>query len=102
MAPDNSQMVLVHGNDNNYKIALLDLENNLLRTISDGPLDESPSFAPNGRMVLYASQRTVSGGRQGVLSAVPIYGAASAGQTAHQLIFAEGDIREPAWSPLRQ
>ncbi len=98
MSPDGSQLVLVHGNDNNYKIALLDMERNLLRTISDGPLDESPSFAPNGRMVLYASRR----GSQGVLSAVPIFGAAAAGQTAHQLIFADGDIREPAWSPIRQ
>ncbi len=98
MSPDGSQLVLVHGNNNNYKIALLDTERNLLRTISDGPLDESPSFAPNGRMVLYASRR----GSQGVLSAIPIFGAAAAGQTAHQLIFADGDIREPAWSPLRQ
>ncbi|MFK7956419.1 MAG: Tol-Pal system beta propeller repeat protein TolB [Lysobacterales bacterium] len=98
MSPDGSQLVLVHGNDNNYKIALLDTERNLLRTISDGPLDESPSFAPNGRMVLYASRR----GSQGVLSAVPIFGAAAAGQTAHQLLFADGDIREPAWSPIRQ
>ena len=96
IAPDGERIALVNGDDNNYRIALLDPRTHLLQIVSDGPLDESPSFAPNGRMVLYASRV----GAQGVLSAVPVFGTAAAGRTAHQLIFSEGDIREPAWSPI--
>ncbi|MDJ0657317.1 MAG: Tol-Pal system beta propeller repeat protein TolB [Xanthomonadales bacterium] len=98
MSPSGDRVALVSGTAEDYRIALMDRETYLMQIVSDGPLDESPSFAPNGRMVLYASRR----GQQGVLSAVPVYGAAAAGHTAHQLIYSDGHIREPAWSPLRQ
>ncbi|MGH8764552.1 MAG: Tol-Pal system beta propeller repeat protein TolB, partial [Burkholderiales bacterium] len=52
---------------------------------------ESPSFAPNGRMILFA---TVSGGR-GVLSAV-----SSNGRVKQRLTVSSGDVREPAWGPF--
>ena len=97
-SPDGSRMTMVHGNNNDYRIAVLDTETEFLQIVSDGRLDESPSFAPNGSMLLYASRE----GNQGVLSAVPVLGVTSGGQVAHQLIFAQGDIREPAWSPFRQ
>jgi len=90
-------VALVHSEQANvYRIGVLELSSNYLRIVSDGPLDESPSFAPNGTMVLYASKQ----GQRGVLSAVPVYGNYQADQDAHQLIFARGDIREPAWSPI--
>lgn len=97
IAADGNRIAMVHGNDNDYRIAIMDLEDETLTVVSDGPLDESPSFAPNGSMLLYASRN----GSQGVLSAVPVLGVTLGTQTAHQLIFAEGDIREPAWSPFR-
>lgn len=97
-SPDGSKLAMVHANDNDYRIAVLELEGDLLQVVSDGPLDESPSFAPNGSMLLYASRE----GSQGVLSAVPVLGVTPGGRLAHQLIFAQGDIREPAWSPYRQ
>jgi len=56
-------------------------------------LDESPSFAPNGRQILLA---TVIGGR-GVLSAV-----SSDGRVKQRLSLSAGDVREPAWGPLIQ
>ncbi len=95
LSPDGSMIALVNGDRNNYRIGVLERERNYLRIVSTGPLDESPSFAPNGTMVLYASKQ----GERGVLSAVPVYGNYQAEQDAHQLIFARGDIREPAWSP---
>ncbi len=98
IAPDGSMLALVNGSGNDYKIGVIDLEDKRLRLVSNGPLDESPSFAPNGTMILYASRN----GSQGVLSAVPIFGAGASGPTAHQLVFAQGDIREPAWSPIRR
>ncbi len=98
LAPDGERVAMVHGNDNDYRIAVLERETGLLQVVSEGPLDESPSFAPNGAMLLYASRR----GSQGVLSAVPVLGMAAGARAAHQLIFAQGDIREPAWSPYRR
>lgn len=98
ISPDGERLAMVHGNDNDYRIAVLDRESDFLQVVSDGPLDESPSFAPNGSMLLYASRN----GDQGVLSAVPVLGITASGQRAHQLIFSQGDIREPAWSPFRR
>ena len=57
-------------------------------TLTDSDKDESPSFAPNGRMILLS---TVTGGR-GVLSAV-----SSDGRVKQRLSIAAGDVREPAW-----
>jgi TolB protein len=58
--------------------------------LTAGRLDESPSFAPNGTMILYASR---SGGR-GQLSAVSVDG-----RMHQKLVFDRGEVREPAWSP---
>jgi TolB protein len=59
--------------------------------VSSGSLDESPSFAPNGSMVIYA---TVHGGR-GVLATASVDGGGN-----QRLSQDTGEVREPAWSPL--
>jgi TolB protein len=79
-----------------YRIAVLDRGtggSGELRVISPGNLDESPSFAPNGSMLLYATRE----GAKGVLYAV-----STDGRVRQRLVLADGDVREPAWSPLRQ
>ncbi len=91
IAPDGKRLAMAHGNGNQYRIAILDSERNRLTVLSDGRLDESPSFAPNGSMILYASRE---GGR-GVLSAV-----SADGSVRQRLVLSEGDVREPAWSPV--
>jgi TolB protein len=58
--------------------------------LSDGGVDESPGFSPNGRMILYASDRR---GR-GILSAI-----SSDGRVKQRFTEDSGDVREPAWSP---
>ena len=77
--------------DNDFRIAIYDRENGRLRVLSDGRMDESPSFAPNGSMVLYAAREN---GR-GVLAAV-----SADGRVRQRLVASEGDVREPAWSPI--
>ncbi len=84
-------MAVAHGRGNEYRIAVWDLENERLRILTPGVLDESPSFAPNGSMILYATRE----GARGVLSAV-----SADGNVRQRLILSEGDVREPAWSPL--
>jgi TolB protein len=92
VSPDGRSIALVHRNRGNYSIAILDLKSGLFRVLTDGRLDETPSFAPNGSMLLYASQHV----QRGVLAAVSIDG-----RTRQQLAFHEGDIREPTWGPFR-
>ena len=71
-------------------MTLLDLASRQTQILTDSSKDESPSFAPNGRMVLYATE---VGGR-GVLSAV-----SSDGRVKQRLSVQSGDVREPAWGP---
>ena len=88
------------GGRGEYVIAVLDTDTDTTRVITRNPLSESPSFAPNGSMVLFASKQ----GGKSVLSAVPTYGraASSDGRVGQELVYADGDIQEPAWSPLRK
>jgi len=93
VSPDGERIAFVHRNENNqYRIAVVDLESDLMRIVTDGRLDESPTFAPNGRMILYATEHN---GR-GVLGAV-----SADGRARVRLSQAQGDIREPAWGPFR-
>ncbi|MGY6629605.1 MAG: Tol-Pal system beta propeller repeat protein TolB [Wenzhouxiangella sp.] len=92
LADNDRFLAVVHSDgDNDFRIAIHDRENSRLRVLSDGRLDESPSFAPNGSMVLYAARYQ---GR-GVLSAV-----SADGRIRQRLVVSEGDVREPAWSPM--
>lgn len=92
VSPDGKYIAMVHGNDNRYQIALFHRPSNTLQMISDGQLDETPSFAPNGAMVLYAT-KTPAG--KGLLKAV-----STDGQTSNDLVLSNGHVREPSWSPL--
>lgn len=92
VSADGRRLAFVHRDaGGKYRVAVLDLERRLLQVISEGDLDESPSFAPNGRMVLYASES----GNRGVLAASSVDG-----RFGQRLRFQEGDVREPAWSPF--
>lgn len=93
VAPDGKSLALVTGGNNRFQIAVLNLANGAMQVVTNGRLDESPSFAPNGRMIIYATRDK---GR-GVLAAVSIDG-----RVQQRFSAREGDAREPAWSPLRQ
>lgn len=91
ISPDGKRLAVVHNDRGNYRIALVDVDRAYTQVLSEGHQDESPSFAPNGEVIIYASRM----GRQGVLSSVSTDG------RVHQRIAAsEGDVREPAWSPF--
>ena len=91
LSPDGKTLAYITLNEGKFQVALLDLSNRQVQIITDSDRDESPSFAPNGRMILLA---TVIGGR-GVLSAV-----SSDGRVKQRLSITEGDVREPAWGPF--
>lgn len=92
-SPDGKRLVLVHGENNRYSIGVLEIDTGLLQLLTDGALDESPSFAPNGSMIIYAT----AGHDRGVLAAVSVDG-----RVRQRLLLQEGDVRDPAWSPYRK
>ena len=92
LSPDGKMLAYITRNEGKFQVALLDLGNRQTQIITDSDRDESPSFSPNGRMILLA---TVTAGR-GVLSAVSADGRFKQRLSAA----AGGDVREPAWGPF--
>ncbi|MGX5671660.1 Tol-Pal system beta propeller repeat protein TolB [Thermomonas sp. XSG] len=95
LSSDDKKLATAQGAGNTYRIALMDRSTGGARwsMLSPGSLDESPSFAPNGAMLLYAARE----GRRGVLYAV-----SADGRVRQRLTLGDGDVREPAWSPYRK
>ena len=91
ISPDGKTIAYITRNAGKFQVALLDLSNRQVQTLTDSERDESPSFAPNGRMILLA---TVINER-GVLSAV-----SADGRVKQRLSATAGDVREPAWGPF--
>ncbi|MET1078854.1 MAG: Tol-Pal system beta propeller repeat protein TolB [Pseudomonas sp.] len=92
LSADEKTLVMIHRQDGftNFKVAVQDLQTNNLRMLSDTSLDESPTVAPNGTMVIYATRQQ---GR-GVLILASING-----RVKLPIPTAQGEIREPSWSP---
>lgn len=87
-SPDGRKLLMVHGNRGDYRIAVMELANGAINVLSGGRQDESPSFAPNGSIVLYATRK----GDKSYLATV-----SADGSMHRRLAFSGGDVREPAW-----
>ena len=88
--PDGKSMVMIHRDTGDYHIAWQELATGRMIVLTRSTLDESPSVAPNGSMLLYATKHR---GR-GVLAAVAIDGGFK-----FRLPSPVSEVREPAWSP---
>jgi TolB protein len=92
VSADGKSVAYVHGEGNVYRIAVMDLASKSSRILTDGPLDESPVYAPNNSMILFASQEA----NQAVLAAVSVDG-----RQKQRLAFTDGEVREPSWAAVR-
>ncbi|HVY05127.1 MAG TPA: Tol-Pal system beta propeller repeat protein TolB [Burkholderiales bacterium] len=90
-SPDGKSFIFIHRSEGTFNVALQEIGSPQMQILTSGSLDQSPTFAPNGKMVLYASE--VKG--RGILAAV-----SSDGRIKQRITAQSGDIREPAWGPL--
>lgn len=91
VSPDGSTIAFVHNGGSGFQIAAIDLASGLFQTLTQGTIDESPSFAPNGQMIIYATEDN----GKGTLGAVSLDGAVVQRLSQDD----GGNVREPAWSP---
>jgi TolB protein len=89
-APDGKSITLITRVGSQYRIGVLDIGTGSITVLTDGRLDESPSFAPNGSMIIYATRYR----GKGILAAV-----STDGRVKQRLALQSGDVRDPVWSP---
>ena len=90
VSPDGHEIAFVHAQNGGFHIALLNLQTGRMRVLTQGPLDSSPSFAPNGSMIIYST--TYQGKR--VLATVSVDG------NIRMRLSGPENVSQPAWSPF--
>jgi len=91
LSPDGKELALVTLDRGGYRIAVMELASRNLRVLTNARQDESPSFAPNGALVIYATR---DGGRGSLAIA------SADGAFQQRLSSDHGDVRDPAWQPF--
>jgi TolB protein len=92
LSPDESQLAFVTQESGAYRIATMDLRaRSGMQVLTKGHFDVSPSYAPNGAVLIYASRDH----DRGVLALV-----SADGRVQQRLVSSEGEVQEPAWGPF--
>ena len=91
VSPDGKILAYISRVGGRFQLMAMDLGSKQVQTLTDGPRDESPSFAANGRIILYATDVD----NRGVLAAV-----SSDGRFKQRLGIQAADVREPSWGPF--
>jgi len=90
-SPDGERLALVNSDGEGYRIGVLELRSGQLRLLTDGPMDETPGWAPNGRSLCYVAQ-TADGGTELQITTLDA--------KLRQRLSGRKAVRDAAWSPL--
>jgi len=93
LSPDGHWLAYISRMSGAFKLHVMDLTNGTVRSITDSNADESPSFAPNSRLIVYATQQQ---GRESLMTTT------LDGKIKARLAGQSGDIREPDWGPFQK
>lgn len=91
VSPDGRWLAYVSRVGGAFKLQVMELASGTVNQITDTQADESPSFAPNSRLIVYATQQQ---GREALMTTT------LDGKIKARLSGASGDIREPDWGPF--
>lgn len=93
-SPDNKNFVFTHQTGGKFYIATQDFQTGQMEVITAGGWEKNPSYSPNGKLIMYASE--IQG--RGILATV-----SSDGRVRQKMTTASGDAREPTWgvAPLQ-
>jgi len=91
VAPDGKGFVFSLFKEGVFYIAVQDFDGAQTQILTGGGWEKKPSFAPNGKMILFATE--MSG--RGILATV-----SSDGRVKQKMVAQRGDIREPMWGPF--
>ncbi|MDR3409776.1 MAG: Tol-Pal system beta propeller repeat protein TolB [Formivibrio sp.] len=91
LSPDGRMITFVSKTTGGYHIAVMDISTRQIMALTDSPDDDSPSFSPNGRMILYETLD----GRRRTLAIV-----SNDGRVKQRIKTVSGEVRQPAWGPL--
>lgn len=91
LSPDGKSMAFISRVGGAYRLHLMDLASSAITALTDHAADESPSFSPNGRLILFATQLQ---GREALMTTT------LDGRIKARLAGQSGDIREPDWGPF--
>lgn len=93
ISPDGRWLAFISRVSGAFKLHVMDLVSGAVTAVTDTSADESPSFSPNGRLVIYATQQN---GREALMTTT------LDGKIKTRLAGQNGDIREPDWGPLHK
>jgi TolB protein len=91
LSPDGRTLAYVNRNGSEFKVMTMDIAGGTVQTVSDTVDDESPSFAPNGKLIIYATRAQ---GRDVLMTTT------LDGRIRTRLLSSGIDVREPVWGPF--
>ena len=93
-SPDGKSIVMITNQGNGYRVGIYSTETRTIQELTDSRTDESPSFAPNGDMIIYATKQN----GKNVLATV----SADANGQVQRILKHQGgsSVQEPAWAPF--
>ena len=90
ISPDGHWLAYIARNGDSFRLRVMDMSSGQSSNLTDTNDDASPSFAPNSRLIVYATRQ---GGRESLMTTTVD------GKIKARLASPAGDIREPAWGP---